>query len=105
MPKYHSPGVYFEWEDRRFAGVSLARADIAGFVGIALRGPVGRPVRVESWNQFTSVFGLHTAAGYLAWAVEGFFANGGKRCWVVRVASDTAAQTQWQFFNFDGKPA
>lgn len=105
MPKYHSPGVYFEWEDRRFSGVSLARADIAGFVGIALRGPVGRPVRVESWNQFTSAFGLHSAAGYLAWAVEGFFANGGKRCWVVRVASDAAAKAQWKFFSFDGKPA
>jgi phage tail sheath protein FI len=105
MPKYHTPGVYFEWQDRRFDTVSLARADVTGFVGIAARGQVGTPVRVETWNQFTSLFGSHTPAGYLAFAVEGFFANGGRRCWIVRVASKAATAARWILRNSQGKPA
>jgi len=95
MPRYHTPGVYFEWQDRRFDSASLARADVTGLVGIAERGPVGTPVCVESWNQFTSIFGSHTPAAHLPWAVEGFFANGGRRCWIVRVASGSAKTASW----------
>lgn len=105
MPKHHTPGVHFEWQDRRFSGVSLARADVAAFIGIAARGPVGQPIRIESWNQFTSAFGGYTQSGYLAWAVEGFFANGGKRCWVVRVASREATAARWQFSTSQRMPA
>ncbi len=68
------------------------RTDIAGFVGIAVRGPLHRPVRVESWTQFVSTFGGHTSQGYLAYAVEGFLANGGRACWVVRVADPRRAR-------------
>ena len=88
---YRTPGVYFEWLARTRT-VLEPRTDIAGFVGIAERGPLHRPVRVESWNAFTSTFGAHIAAGYLAYAVEAFFANGGRTCWVVRVADPTKAR-------------
>jgi uncharacterized protein len=83
---YSTPGVYFEWQDAAAHNIRPARVDIAGFVGIAERGPLHRPERIESWNQFTSTFGRHTSQGHLAYAVQGFFANGGRACWVVRVA-------------------
>lgn len=86
---YRTPGVYFEWLDRA-TGIPELRTDIAGFVGIAQRGPLHRAVRVETWTQFTSTFGTHVPQGYLAYAVEGFFANGGETCWVVRVAHRAA---------------
>src|SRR5689334_2363743 len=95
MAKHHAPGVYFEWLDRRTPAQSLARADVAGFVGIARRGPIGKPIRVETWNQFTSAFGGHAEVGLLSWAVEGFFANGGRRCWIVREASRSASAARW----------
>jgi uncharacterized protein len=44
-------------------------------------------VPVESFRQFQTHFGGFTGAGFLAYAVRGFFENGGRRCWVVRVAS------------------
>jgi phage tail sheath protein FI len=88
---YRTPGVYFEWLERTRT-VREPRADIAGFVGIAERGPLHRPVRVESWNAFTSTFGAHVAKGYLAYAVEAYFANGGRTCWVVRVADPAQAR-------------
>lgn len=87
-----TPGVEFQWVDRGQAAPLGRRTDVAGLVGIAARGPLHKPVRVETWSQFTSVFGDHIPAGYLAYAVEGFFANGGKTCWVVRVADPDKAE-------------
>lgn len=90
MYAYRTPGVRFEWLDPP-AGIATRRTDVAGFVGITRRGPLHEPVKVESWTQFVSTFGAHTAQGYLAYAVEGFFLNGGRTCWVVRIADPEKA--------------
>src|SRR5688572_30286862 len=77
----------------------LPRMDIAAFVGFASAGPMQRPVVVEDAAQFAAIFGddlplawdaekeTHTFA-CLAPAVRAFFRNGGRRCWVVRVAKN-----------------
>ena len=91
MPAYQTPGVYYERVDASPPGITAIRTDITGFVGIARRGPLHTTVPVQSWRQFQSYFGDFTGAGYLAYAVRAFFENGGRRCWVVRVASDIAA--------------
>ena len=89
----------------------LPRMDIAVFVGFAATGPMHRPVAVESVAQFVAVFGPDAP---LAWdaakgerlyanlgpAVRGFFANGGRRCWVIRVARTAALEAVLQ----DGEP-
>jgi hypothetical protein len=89
---YRTPGVYFEWLDTSRPAYRL-RTDIAGFVGIAARGPLHVPCRVESWTQFVTTFGSHIPQGYLAYGVEGFFANGGAVCYVVRAADPDRART------------
>src|SRR5204862_7187257 len=81
-------GVYYERVDARSAAITAIRTDIAGFVGLAPRGPVDSAVPVESFRQFQAHFGEFTGAGFLAYAVRGFFENGGRRCWIVRVASN-----------------
>jgi len=91
MPTYVTPGVYYERTDAGSAGIGPLRTDITGFVGIARRGPVDVALPMNSWRQFVAHYGDFTGAGYLAYAVRGFFENGGQRCWVVRVASATAA--------------
>jgi uncharacterized protein len=91
MPMYLTPGVYYERADASAPGIAAIRTDIAGFVGIGQRGPLHIAVPVQSWRQFQAYFGGFTGAGYLAYVVRAFFENGGKRCWVVRVASDIAA--------------
>lgn len=83
-----APGVYYQAVDAGSPPVTPLRTDIAAFVGIADRGPVDVPVPVGSWQQFVSWFGGCIPSGYLAYAVRGFLENGGRRCWVVRVASD-----------------
>ncbi|MBI3785380.1 MAG: phage tail sheath family protein [Deltaproteobacteria bacterium] len=92
MDRYRTPGLYFEWQDAPRPAIGAVRSDIAGFVGIAERGPLHRPMKIESWPQFQSIFGGHIADSYLAFAAEGFFANGGTTCWVVRVADPAAAR-------------
>lgn len=87
MTALRTPGAYYERVDAGSQQVTPLRTDIAGFAGIAERGPIDLPVPVESWRQFVSWFGDVTPVGFLAYAVRGFFENGGRRCWVVRVAS------------------
>ena len=82
---------------------ALPRMDIAGFVGFATSGPIGVPVAVQDSTQFAAVFGADApiawdpvlgeqAYGLLGPAVRAFFRNGGRRCWVVRVADQATAQ-------------
>jgi phage tail sheath protein FI len=91
---YQAPGIYYERVDATAPGIATIRTDIAGFVGIARRGPLHTAVPIQSWRQFQAYFGDFTGAGYLAYAVRAFFENGGQRCWVVRVASDIAAAAE-----------
>jgi phage tail sheath protein FI len=89
---YRTPGVYFEWLDSSTSGIESSRTDVAGFVGIAARGPLHTPCKVESWTQFKTAFGNPISQAHLAYAVRGFFANGGRRCYVVRVADPVMAR-------------
>jgi len=96
MPTYTTPGVYFEWRKENPSPLSALRTDIAGFVGVAYRGPIHRAVRIDGPNRFFEFFGPPIDQGYLAGAVEGFFANGGEACWVVRVAcAGPGRQAEW----------
>jgi len=88
---YLTPGVYYERVDASAPAISAVRTDVAGFVGLATRGPLDTPVPIQSWRQFQAHFGGFTGAAFLAYAVRGFFENGGRRCWVVRCASRDAA--------------
>ncbi len=76
---------------------ALPRMDVAVLVGFASTGPLHLPVAIESTAQFAAVFGPDAplawddvrgerAHAYLGAAVRAFFSNGGRRCWVIRVA-------------------
>jgi hypothetical protein len=66
--------------------MSLGPQGVPGFVGVAQRGPTNTPVRVHTILEFRDAFGHLDNAGFLEAAVEGFFENGGKTCYVLRVA-------------------
>lgn len=81
------PGVYID-EFTPGAPIQGVATNIAALVGVALRGPLDRPTRVTSWEQFQRVFGEEPVPGFYLWyAARGFFENGGTVCYVVR-ASD-----------------
>ncbi len=94
------PGFRFEAESPPLAEW-LPRMDVACFVGFAASGPLDVPVAVESAAHFEAVFGREAALAWdaregaqsraqLAPAVRAFFENGGRRCWIVRVARTVA---------------
>jgi uncharacterized protein len=95
MSRYQTPGVYFEWLNTQPVELQIQRTDITGFVGICQRGPLHSPQKIESWTQFTSIFGGCIPQAYLAYAVQGFFANGGRTCHVVRVADPATTRHAW----------
>jgi Bacteriophage tail sheath protein len=91
VPAYATPGVCYEAVDAGPPPIVALRTDVAGFVGLAERGPLNVPVRVTSWEQFAAAFGAFVPYGHLAYAIKAFFENGGAACHVVRVAAPDAA--------------
>ena len=83
---------------------TMPRMDIAGLVGFAASGPINTPVPIEDPAAFTALFGDDLLLAHdeqtgadvyscLGPAVRAFFANGGRRCWIVRVARDAQVTT------------
>ena len=68
------------------------RFDVAGLVGLAQKGPLNLPQPVAGWDQFRTVFGEPGEFSFLPYAAFGFFANGGRLCYVVRVAHPSSAK-------------
>lgn len=104
MPVYLTPGVYFEWLDAARGRLTAIRTDIAAFVGLSERGPLHEAWPVESWRQFQTLFGDLTGSAYLGYCVKAFFENGGRRCYVVRVAHPDAARAFGDLPAQDGLP-
>ncbi len=85
------PGVSLQDDDVESAG--LGRQPVTAFVGRALKGPLHRPVPVRSFAEFERIFGGLWQPSTLSYALEQFFACGGSRALVVRVANGARAPT------------
>src|SRR5690606_18217846 len=82
-------------------GVSTSTA---GVVGRTKKGPEGRPTLITSYAQFEREFGAaysvpEQRGEYLGHAVQGFFENGGRRVYVVRVLGDGAQSASAETFH------
>src|SRR5262249_26075314 len=91
MPEYLSPGVYIEEVSTGNKPIEGVATSTVGFIGITERGPV-EPILVTSFSEYVRTFGSYVKEGinerFLPRAVEGFFQNNGKRCFVMRVVSE-----------------
>lgn len=83
MAQYLAPGVYIEEIPgaKPIEGVGTATG---AFVGIAEKGSIGEAKLITNRTQFVNTFGGYIANGYLAYAVNQFFTEGGTKCYVVR---------------------
>lgn len=101
MAEYLSPGVYVEEFESGLQTMEGVGTSTAGFIGMAQKGAVaGTPEYITGFAEFKRRFGdylpeaTHGENRFLSYAVEQFFANGGTRCYVMRVApSDAKAAT------------
>lgn len=103
MPEYLAPGVYIEevhTGPRPIEGVGTATAAFVGFAADYRPWNANKPVLITNWNQYLREFGKpvfnekgeetglyepHAEGYYLSHAVEGFFQNGGGRCYITCV--------------------
>lgn len=85
MPEYLSPGVYVEEFEIGAKPIEGVGTSTAGFIGMTERGPL-KPKLVTSFGQFMRWYGSYINESYTTYAVEGFFSNGGQRCFIGRVA-------------------
>jgi uncharacterized protein len=94
---YFAPGVYVEEVDRGSRPIDGVSMSVAGFVGFTedVRGDAElfKPMMVTNWSQYQEYFAKAGSDGftdfdaYLPFAVQGWFANGGGRCWVVSIGT------------------
>lgn len=100
MPEYLAPGVYVEEIEMGPVPIEGVSTSTAGFIGMTQRGrTTGLPELVTSFSDFQRKFGGYfddplkapfQGHLYLPFAVDGFFANGGKRAYIMRVMPGTA---------------
>jgi phage tail sheath protein FI len=96
MPEYLSPGVYVEEISTGPIPIEGVSTSTAALVGATERGPEP-PRLVTSWLQFQRWYGGYLPGSYLAYAVQGFFDNGGQRCFIARVVGNGAAASTAAF--------
>jgi phage tail sheath protein FI len=97
MPEYLAPGVYVEEIPSGPVPIEGVSTSTAGFVGPTERGPEYARL-ITSWIEFQRWYGGYIPAqtasviapSFLAYAIQGFFDNGGQRCFVSRVVSEAA---------------
>lgn len=93
MPEYLAPGVYIEEIEIGAKPIEGVSTSTAGFLGQTERGPTD-PRLVTGFEQFQRLYGGYIKDSYLAYAVDGFFRNGGQRCFIGRIVGKGAAESK-----------
>lgn len=114
--EYYTPGVYIEEVSSGSKAVTAVPTSIVGFIGETKAGDVNEVKMITSWAQYFDVFIGYTQQNQmrrgsvvkdesgsiikedvpnakttdLDWALYAFFANGGSKCYVTSVGSDSA---------------
>lgn len=84
------PGVYIEEIPSGVRTITGVATSIAAFVGWAPKGPTEGAELVLSFSDYVRRFGDPDPRSYLGYSVSHFFANGGQRAWIVRLAASDA---------------
>ncbi|MDB6144184.1 MAG: phage tail protein [Pseudomonas sp.] len=95
MPSVLSyPGVYIEEVPSGVRTITGVATSITAFIGRSLRGPANSPVRVQSFAEYTRLFGELWQPSALGYSVNQFFQHGGSDALIVRVfKGDVAASS------------
>src|SRR4051794_6927989 len=109
MPEYLSPGVYVEEVDTGSKPIEGVSTSTSGMVGVTERGPVNKPTLVTGFADYRRAFGgflnrreFPGANWLFPHAVDGFFTNGGKRLYAVRVLPAGARYAQLELLGAVG---
>lgn len=91
MAELLSPGIYIEEVPSQINVTSGVTTSTMGIVGWTKKGPVNEATLVTSYPEFDRIFGGLTRNSYLPISMAAYFANGGRRAYVVRVVPSDAS--------------
>lgn len=117
MPEYLSPGVYVEEVDTGPRPIEATNTSTAVFVGFTEKAEdvrmvdgeqivtdlTNQPTYITNWIQYSQKFGGLVDGAYLPLSVQGFFANGGSKCYIVSLRQIPPAQAG--LLNGNSEPA
>lgn len=92
---YNAPGVYIEDIVSGSQNISQVSSSVCALIGVTQNGVEGVAQKIGTWSEYVSKYakGLdtpYTENSYLPYAVNGFFANGGKELYVCNVKKKNA---------------
>lgn len=98
MAEILSPGVYVEEVPSLAQVTPGVTTSNMGILGYAPQGPANVATLVQSYEQYVRIFGGLVSESYMPLSMAAFFANGGRRAYVVRVppANAVAADAKIQ---------
>jgi len=92
MAEFLSPGVFIEEVPSAVQTVQAVSTSNMAIVGYTPKGPTDEATLITSSIQFDEIFGGMDANTFTGHAVMAFFANGGRRCFVVRVVPSDSVE-------------
>jgi hypothetical protein len=96
-----------EVDGKATPSIQGAPTSVAAFIICAHKGAPGRVEQITNWTQFLDAFGGHMQGTYGAYAVRGFFDNGGSTAYVTRIVpaigDDPAGAASVALIDADGK--
>lgn len=83
-----------EVDGKATPSIQPAPTSVAAFLIIAPKGVKDRVEPITNWTEFLEAFGGYMEGAYGAYAVRGFFDNGGARAYVTRLVPDDAESSK-----------
>ena len=93
VPEFLAPGVYIEEIPSGVHPIAGVPTSITAFLGATAKGPVASPLVVRSFADFTAQYGGLAEGMPLGYAVQHYFANGGREALIARVESSGGTLT------------
>ena len=93
MPSYLHPGVYVEEIPSGSKPIEGVATSVAAFVGKATKGPVGEAELVQSFDDYSDLYGsISSESDAMGMAVQAFYLNGGKSAFICRLAGGGSSE-------------
>jgi hypothetical protein len=99
-----APGISFSSISAPPPSTTAPRTGLWFVTGLTERGPVGRPVLLQSMSDYATKFGGRVPAGTLYDALDQYFRDGGVQAYVSRVVGPAAATATKTLMDGAGSP-
>jgi len=87
MANDYAPGIIHEDAFSQNGPIAADNSSVAAFLGKTVWGPINDPTPVQSFSDYLRLFGGYAADSDMAYAVRGFFQNGGGKAYINRLAN------------------